>query len=297
MYEAEQPVSVLGCVDQTEVCNPARPDGDNYTLLSTFGLLNNNQVSAMLQLNPRQAGILDRFLQPIQNSVDVMESIGDDGGLLASALTEYWASAHLPDDQWIRELEHWFATVLVFIQMDVVEYVTHYAIPAFNHWKTPRPAGSEWMCNSQIVQRNDYASFSVLGLAIILCFGGFLMAVNLILSTAWPHLRHRNARSKFRNERWKAQELLELQRVALKNQAEDEKHAQLTITIDDDGAQGAPVKADLRQTFSEASLMSNGEPTMSAPDRRISAATIDVPMQQEDFPDLELARLVSTGSR
>lgn len=122
LYAAQQPVSVLGCTDQTFICNDHAPGGRRCTALPWAYLSETvESLTAELALTHRQATILGRFYEPIHNSIDFMSQTGADGGLLASALTSNWLSADLPNNQWILELQHWFAVLLVFIQLRTVE--------------------------------------------------------------------------------------------------------------------------------------------------------------------------------
>ena len=190
LYAAEKPVSVLGCTDRTEICNAA-VKGSGRCMLRRAGHMSDHvdAVTSQLQLTPRQVMVMGRIYNVLQNSVNTMAALGEDGGLLSSAKTDYWLSPTLPDNQWILELQNWFAQVLVLTQMEVVDYITGYEDPVFNRWIVPADSEEEWMCHNQIVQRDDYASFSVLGLAIIFCTGGLVLLVNMALSTVWPRLR------------------------------------------------------------------------------------------------------------
>jgi len=211
LYAASQPVSVLGCIDQTEICN-ARNGSDNCVPLPG-GLYADviDTLSSQLQLSSKQAGLLRRFHDPIHNSIDASLGLGGDGNLLASAFANKWLSTELPSDQWILELQHAYITFIISVQLGVVKYVNGLSNPAYNHWVTPASAEEAWMCKAQIVQRDDYASFSILGLAIILCFGLLMILINLTLSTVSPRLCRRSAANKHRNKQWATYELLKLQ--------------------------------------------------------------------------------------
>lgn len=299
LYAAQQPVSVLGCTDQTEICNPAIRGSKNCTSLPPGFLAHTiASLSAELQLNSRQAGVLSRFYEAIHNGVDIMAEIGNDGGLLASAMTNYWLSAELPPDQWILELQHWFAIFLTSIQLGVVEYVTGLDNPSYNHWLTPPSREEEWMCTNQIVQRNDYASFSVLGLAFILCSGGLAMLVNVSLSTVWPRLWYRSALDQYRKEQWKSTELLELQRIThnpaeqsrVKSDQAFESWCSVSSTRDKALSDLEALRHHTRSTAFEESVVDRHGGQLH---HESSSATIEVQLQQDDFPPHELARLMS----
>ena len=280
LYAAHQPVSVLGCTDQTEICNPALGGDNNCTPISTL-----DDLSTELQLNSRQASVLSRFHGPLLNSIAAMAQVGEDGNLLASSLTSYWFSAKLPDYQWILEVQHWFAMIFIEMQLNVIEYVTGMNDPSYDHWLKPPTPNDEWMCANQIVQRNDYMSFSVLGIAIILCSGGLLMLVNISLSTVWPRLRRdkRSALQEYRDEEWKSTELLKLQQIAdNRNSAKQSKAESVQ-----DAESGRSFGSNTDKTV-VATVVDQRRDSVKS-----SATAINLELQPDDFPPKELARLLS----
>lgn len=73
------------------------------------------------------------------------------------------------------------------------------------------------MCHNQVLQRGDYASFSVLGICIILILGGFFISLNVCITPITRKLWNRTQLHKFRNDSWVANELLELHSMALES--------------------------------------------------------------------------------
>ncbi len=168
-------------------------------------------VADQLHLTEHQKMILDRILYAVEQTFATIGQAGEDGNLLASSSTDNWFSTNLPDDQWILELQNWFVMLLVNLQLYVVDYATGLNNPTYNHYITRASAQQQWMCHNQIVQRDDYTSFSVLGLAIIILSGGLVMFVNVTVSRFWPWLTSRRDRDRRHEGRWRSYELLELQ--------------------------------------------------------------------------------------
>lgn len=83
------------------------------------------------------------------------------------------------------------------------------------------------MCHNQIVQRTDHASFSVLGISIILILGGFFVALNAVISRISGALLPHSAKHQFRGSSWDSNELLELHAEAFgyKSRQDDDSSA------------------------------------------------------------------------
>jgi hypothetical protein len=142
----------------------------------------------------------------------------------------------LPDDQWAREIEHWFASQLITMQSYTTEYVTGWQDQVVNRFITPPPDAETWMCESQVIQRRDYASFSVLGIAMILTFGGLVVLLNVSITWMVNRTRPRTPPQMYKKGSWKANDLLELHEAA----ADGIHRRALSYTIEAKGVQGAP---------------------------------------------------------
>ena len=123
----------------------------------------------------------------------------------------------LPNDQWAREIEHWFATQLILIQSYTTVFVTGWQ-DGQDNWLnsqiTPPKEADRWMCNSQVIQRKDYASFSVLGIGVVLGVGGSVVLLNMSITLIVNRLRIQSPCQLYKEESWKANDLLELHGMA-----------------------------------------------------------------------------------
>ncbi|CAK4034500.1 Hypothetical predicted protein [Lecanosticta acicola] len=215
MYSPRQSVAVLGCTDKTEICNPLIDGGLNCTAIPAHLFTDNLDVlNQQLNLTSQQFSILKRFSDPLTNSIDTSFAENGDGGLLAGDLTDNYISAGLPDNQWILELQNWFVIFLTMVQIRVSDYVGGFDNPQFNRYIVAPTPDEQWMCSNQVAQRDDYASFSVLGLVIIFCLGHAIMILNLLLGRVNFVWLKRMKGNEYRAAQWKAMELLELQRAA-----------------------------------------------------------------------------------
>lgn len=73
------------------------------------------------------------------------------------------------------EVDHWFRLALTANQLQSVKYVMGDGRPSHNKWMKPVEGDSEWMCNNQIVQRDDFTSFGILGIVLIFLLGGLFI--------------------------------------------------------------------------------------------------------------------------
>lgn len=293
-YESRPQVSVLGCTAQTSVCNPVTGGLDKCVPYEHDS--DATVVSHHLGLNSVQASVWTRFQDPILSDVDTVLSGLTSTELLAFKHTDPPFSPGLPKDQWILELQNLFSILLTNIQLQVVQYVTGAQDPAHNHYFQPPAPGSEWMCDNQITQRSDHASFSVLGLAIILVLGGFIMIANAVLSTLWPKIRPDTALAEYRDLQWEANEFLELRPKSMEDakKSRDEKSRRSSIVSSSkDGLLSTmrtlrPNSCQSRESSSQISVRSDEVSGRSA-----SLFTIDMPLHHADFPPRELSNLLA----
>ncbi|KAF2733987.1 hypothetical protein EJ04DRAFT_577289 [Polyplosphaeria fusca] len=214
-YHSEYPMSAVGCTSQYQWCSPGTSNSPP-TCTSLTGINAVFTEASTLFTNPRQKVILKRMSQ-------VLGSIGD-MSRLATALTGSVLLVNrfgnvelgpLPDTQWITELEHMYSTLMTVMQIRNWRYVGGYATqldiqPAV----TPAAENETWMCGSQMVRREDYQSFSVLGLGIIVGLGGLIIVVNLGLDSGVGWVQRRFGKREWAKLEWELLETEKLQRLA-----------------------------------------------------------------------------------
>jgi len=134
----------------------------------------------MLNLNARQQSILGR-LNSIIDGTEFFIPLAIEGGgaLLANKFTTYFDPP--TDGHWMDELENWFSIGLLSLQLQTAQYAMDLSPTMFSDTVQTPNENDSWMCNSQIIYRDDYISFNVLGLTIIILVGGFLVVLSLCL--------------------------------------------------------------------------------------------------------------------
>ncbi len=221
LYEAEQYASVLGCTQQHQWCNPNLEGDKSCTPLtgSSVGTqwVAMDRIGRTLELNAKQVAVLQRIYHAMWDGAmyDVAGFLGGQG-LLASKLAGGYLSPALPDNQWILEVQHMFLTGLTFIQMQMAEYITGPGNPAYYQYLQNATTEDEtWMCDNQIVQRDGYSSFNVLGLVLIFVLGGLLIITNLSLDKMVNLASRRSLRSNTaKSLDWSTMYSLQLLRMA-----------------------------------------------------------------------------------
>ena len=223
-YKTALPANPLACASQVQWCNPAHADGSRCTELTgaAIGGPEAAMASAIneLDLNPRQTAVLKRLYQHQWNT-DIY-SIADEINfytLLADEALTGTESAALPNDQWVREVDHWFGLSLTAIQLQTVNYALGDGNPSHDKYVVQVDGESEWMCSNQLVPRDDFSSFSVLGLILIFVLGSILILTDLFLSEIVTFWYTRISPSKlYKLHAWRASSILQVQSQAFESQ-------------------------------------------------------------------------------
>ena len=220
-YLSQDPVAVLGCAYQFEICNTDVVKGRICFNANIQGATLEEQL-VEVNFNAKQTAIAKRVLTSAYigsvYSVILAQGASD---LLANRRTIDGLATSLPPDQWVLEANQMFGTSLNNLQLLSVEYITGPDDRSDGGNIVDLPDEDKWMCTNQIVRRDNYTSFNVLGLAIILVVGGCLILLNLTLISMVSRIQQVTASGQRRNEEWQASGLLQLHRITLENQGVD----------------------------------------------------------------------------
>ena len=175
-----------------------------------------------------------------------------------------------------------------------MEYVTGPNDPSDGGNIVDLPDEDKWMCTNQIVRRDDYISFNVLGLAIILVVGGGLIVLNLTLISMVSRIQQSTERGQRRNEEWQASDMLQLHRIALENQGIgrwEGADASVPVTTYSD-----TILLPLRQTSDLSHKMSPGNTgpiSFVVESDRLDRSSRSKDLQPNSFPGNEHVSLMS----
>ena len=178
--------TVLGCAEQYEICNPKLPsakDSSKTCIVISDPSQSSIPALAPLKLNHRQRSTAIRLLSAFQpTAIHEINHRQQGLNLLANNYVYELSVAGLPPDQWIKEINHWFGTMVNLLQLQSLSWIAGPNDPSRSRAEVVDiPEEERWMCDAQIMRRDDYASFSVLGLALILIVGGGVAIVSFFL--------------------------------------------------------------------------------------------------------------------
>ncbi|OJJ50131.1 hypothetical protein ASPZODRAFT_59289 [Penicilliopsis zonata CBS 506.65] len=225
IWEANDWVSLLGCIDQYQICNPTMT-GDSGC--SKLGGLESVAVDLTLRapelgFNDLQVATISRFLTT-QSYRGMYYNVQGRGANALNAQQKAWANLlyYLPPDQWEIEVTRWFATSLALEQAWSVEWATSptnfdyspsATVDVGWEYSPPTNAVQRKLCRNQLIRSSDtHISLSILGMAVILIVGGIIIIIGFSIDTVvgWFQRGH----SRYRREQWLAEETLELHGVA-----------------------------------------------------------------------------------
>ena len=216
----DNPLTTVACAEQHQVCNPAASGGRQCTnLTGLYDVL--AQSASNIGLTPRQKAIVDRSVYPAWDNFygRALYTLG--GEYLITS--KYVFGGESPADvlgpePWKEEFSNWFGMNLVSMQIESREYVIG---PIEQSWyqyiEIANDTSNKWMCNNQIARRDDYSSFSILGICIILCIGGCMISLNVVGPFLWRRYQARTPDGRMRNTEWLLEGNLQLHRLAFEN--------------------------------------------------------------------------------
>lgn len=214
VYQATEPAAVLGCAEKYELCN-----GERCMNFAGHQSLTISEKYRRLQFNAKQSSIADRILDPLSDSPIFYRYLGQGGmPLLATGRIYNNVLQTLPSDQWIIEINRDYGSGLNDVQLESLEFVAGPSDPADAKYTVELPDKDKWMCTNQIIRRDGYASFNILGLVIILAVGGCFIVLNLTLRNIFGRVQQRSKSGQLRNAEWQDYGLLQLHRSALQAQ-------------------------------------------------------------------------------
>ena len=208
----DSPVSVVGCTEQHQLCNPATSQCTGLSGLT--GVLHHKWES--LGFTERQIATYNRsFVVASDSILSATTQILGAKHMLVQNHVGYGNAATLPPNQWILELNNWFGTMMTNLQIRSLQYATGPSSPRFfKYVRPPQTRDEQDMCTRQIIRRNDFASFNVLGLALIFILGGLIVIVNLTLRSVVNRLQQATPKGQHRIREWDVNGTLKLQRIA-----------------------------------------------------------------------------------
>lgn len=186
-YYNENPVQPLACVQKQQWCNP-NYGTDNCTQWMGDQFSN----STMHPWSHVQRAVAYRMSVAFQSAdlTGLVRSLGAEGLLATTNVGGGYGANPLPDNQWTIEISHWLATYLATAQILIAQFATGSGNAHIDSYFV-RPADwYAWMCGAQIVQREDYYTFYMPGVLLIVIGTSVMVIANLVIMWCaqrnWP---------------------------------------------------------------------------------------------------------------
>lgn len=148
VYLTDEPVHVLGCAAQTQICL-------NSSLCTPLtGELPASNLALNMTLTEKQKYTLDYFIvNKGQRGSNLYSIVGDLGpaALLARDSKAAGIQGPLSSNQWKLEVQHWQATLMALLQRQVVDFATGPSDPSLERLVTEPPDKvKRYVCQSQV---------------------------------------------------------------------------------------------------------------------------------------------------
>lgn len=212
MYSSDDYVTVMGCIDQHQWCNP---NNQKCTpLMGTYGVI--DEV-VKLDMNDRQFAVVGR-IAPQQLKLSTYNSVNGrgPGALRASETVFELSQIGLPNNQWMIEASSWFAVSVAKLQEIPLRWATGPPfVPDGSRLIRPTLPADIQMCKSQmILNPGGTMSFSVLGIGVIFIVGIFLMLLSLWLDSITGYVRWKLQYDDYKRLQWGLDGMFQLHRLA-----------------------------------------------------------------------------------
>ncbi|KAJ5957343.1 hypothetical protein N7501_011622 [Penicillium viridicatum] len=213
LYNGSNIISVLGCLEQFEICNPAGPgdpvcmvykhssraDDDPYAIVKPLGL-SEKQLATFIRLDAIQVGAN-------------MAAVATGSLFLASrTLFRGFQWAEIPSTQWRLELSRWFSEGLAMMQQGFVDSAT---MPETNGLYFPELSGTAASCKHQIVRNvTGLQNFNMLAIVIVLVLGSIIIVLGLTIDSIVGYVQRRFPGASAGWVHWTLDGVFQLQRLA-----------------------------------------------------------------------------------
>ena len=216
-YEADNFVTVMGCTDQYQICNPAKPGPDGCTPLGTIDAL--NDAAGNIGLNDYQLSTQDTINIAMResNMFDSVFGRGASALKAQSTVFERFQEAQLPNNQWQIEASGWFAVSLASLQQALVEIATGPVdiVSSGGYVESFSTPYAQAICNRQMIRNvNGYQNFSTLGVGIVLIVGTILIILGWVIETVGGFVQKSLLKKDYARLAWISDGYLQLQRLA-----------------------------------------------------------------------------------
>ena len=246
-YTSDSAVTVPACTDQFQFCTPNTGECTELTGMIAFG--EDDQLD-QLDLNSYQSATASHIVALLP-SLMVWASVQSRGvGALQASETLHGNSIQigLPSNQWMKEVSTWYGVSMALLQRKVVEFATGPSyVPEGYTLAGPLDEYEEKLCKNQKIRTsNGTTSFSVLGVAVILIVGTFLIVTHLVLDLIMQFFRQTFGWKEYKSLQWTLDGKFQMQRLAYEEAGQSQwtgGASAVPVTIEHD-KMGVPKNVD-----------------------------------------------------
>lgn len=147
-YAADDVASVVGCVGQSQLCNPTLPKGQQC---SPFASVEDTRFNAR-NMWPEWERLKSLLVTLLNFDPSLVPFILGPESLTARYGFSVGIQAPIPANQWQLEIEHWFKSGLAYLQNLQVDYGTGRSDPSMRKFVRPQEDadGSRYFCQNQV---------------------------------------------------------------------------------------------------------------------------------------------------
>lgn len=148
----------------------------------------------MIWATSKQTATVDRLILSLARTQMYYSTLGRDGSaLLAHEKLVQVISSSIPNNQWMVEIQEWFAVSLARMQHALVEFVTGPPVKLDGmSFITMNESDSKALCQAQIVRMpGQHQSFSMFGLMITVILGLLIILLSLTIESIGSFIRTR----------------------------------------------------------------------------------------------------------
>jgi hypothetical protein len=212
-YSRDSIISTVGCLERHQFCKPG--PSEYCTPFLSWGQVQDFEGFSA-NLRPLQKVIFGRLLQAVDDSsaAMVLSFLGMTSTPLLAidqcATQRTTMSLPLPDNQWMLEMRYWYSIAMAQLQRGVVQWATgQITEDPLNQLRRPNTTAEKWFCDNLMIPSEEYQSFSVLGVVLILAIGCLIIVVACTLERIAAFVRRCRGIDAHRAS-WAGQDVLNL---------------------------------------------------------------------------------------
>jgi hypothetical protein len=216
IYLPFQPVTILACVEEHELCNPTLSGSARCSRFTPA--VDNDALFTTLQFKPSQNATATRLgVSMLPTDLSNIAFMLSQPILASKTILSGGQYGKIPKDQWRAEVGRWFSISLNVIQTGLVEFVTGPSNAGLRQYVTEiSGADAAADCKRQRIRNvASVRNFNVVAVVIVVTLGLVIIAVGLSIDTVVGWVENRLKRGYKRRLSWIIDGIFQQQRLVL----------------------------------------------------------------------------------